>query len=420
MAAKVGRPERGGVIERVMFFALGFLAAGLIAVVAASALWRRAVRITTRRIEATLPMTAAEIEAEKDRLRAEFAVAARRLELRVESLRERAAHQAEEIAALRRKAQIAYLERDQLAEFAGELEGRDRSLIENLRSRDQVLAGAHARAGEAEALLQARTDELRAVQARLEEMRETVRALKSEISQRDARIDALEEDIARLRTERSTGLVRLAEAETRLDEEEMAHQEARRRIEVLERRLAERGTSMPADAAALAVSHLDEISRLAEAHAAATARIARLEVEAGEAEEARASLEGELKALRAAKGEGMGDNLDEAVGALEAANVELRKELERAAAERDALRQELAAAQRSLRSSRGAHTRQLNRLREQLSELAAQVVDLTARLEGAGSPIDQILAEAEKAGEAGETTLAGRIRRLREHAPETA
>ena len=51
------------------------------------AVWRRAVRLTKKRIEAATPMTMAEFRADKDQLRAEFALSTRRLEMNVEALR---------------------------------------------------------------------------------------------------------------------------------------------------------------------------------------------------------------------------------------------------------------------------------------------------------------------------------------------
>ena len=47
-------------VEKIMFFALGFLAAGLLGVALGSALWNRAVRLTRRRIEAATPVTLSE------------------------------------------------------------------------------------------------------------------------------------------------------------------------------------------------------------------------------------------------------------------------------------------------------------------------------------------------------------------------
>ncbi len=51
------------------------------------------VRITTRRYLASIPMTMVELQADKDRLRAEFAMETRRFEMRVEELQGKIASQ---------------------------------------------------------------------------------------------------------------------------------------------------------------------------------------------------------------------------------------------------------------------------------------------------------------------------------------
>jgi chromosome segregation ATPase len=73
------------VIEAVMIFALGFLAASLCGLLLLPALNARAARLARRRAEARLPLSPAEIAAERDFLRAQFAVQQRRLERRVET-----------------------------------------------------------------------------------------------------------------------------------------------------------------------------------------------------------------------------------------------------------------------------------------------------------------------------------------------
>lgn len=72
-------------IEQVMYFVLGLLVAALVTIAILPALWRRAVRLTRARLEATLPLTPGEIAAEKDQLRARFAVDLRRAEARIEA-----------------------------------------------------------------------------------------------------------------------------------------------------------------------------------------------------------------------------------------------------------------------------------------------------------------------------------------------
>lgn len=72
------------VIESLMFAALGFLGASLCALLILPALNARAERLARRRLEALYPMSIVELTAEKDHLRAEFAVRERQLERRVE------------------------------------------------------------------------------------------------------------------------------------------------------------------------------------------------------------------------------------------------------------------------------------------------------------------------------------------------
>ena len=67
-------------VETVMIFALGFLAATLIALLIVPALNARAERLARRRAEAMFPLSISELTAEKDHLRAEFAVLQRRIE----------------------------------------------------------------------------------------------------------------------------------------------------------------------------------------------------------------------------------------------------------------------------------------------------------------------------------------------------
>ncbi|MCJ2021863.1 hypothetical protein MKK84_31385 [Methylobacterium sp. E-065] len=72
-------------IEAVMIFALGFLAASLCGLLLLPPLNARAARLARRRAEARLPLSPAEIAAERDFLRAQFAVQQRRLERKAET-----------------------------------------------------------------------------------------------------------------------------------------------------------------------------------------------------------------------------------------------------------------------------------------------------------------------------------------------
>src|SRR5262245_9395873 len=84
-------------IESIMYFGIGFLFAALIGVAVIPSIQDRAARLTMRRLESSIPQSVEEIQANKDLLRAEFAMPTRRLEIGVEQLRERAANQLAEL-----------------------------------------------------------------------------------------------------------------------------------------------------------------------------------------------------------------------------------------------------------------------------------------------------------------------------------
>ena len=84
-------------IEVIMYFCIGFLSASLIAISITPLIHARAVRLTKRRLENAMPQSMAEIMADKDLQRADFAVSTRRLEITMEKLRESNATQLAEI-----------------------------------------------------------------------------------------------------------------------------------------------------------------------------------------------------------------------------------------------------------------------------------------------------------------------------------
>ena len=94
-------------IEWFMFGALGFFLGCLLGLMLAPPLWNRAVKFTTRKLEATMPMSLADIQADKDQLRAEFAIELRKVEVALEKSKEKAAR--ELIEANKRRVEIQVL-----------------------------------------------------------------------------------------------------------------------------------------------------------------------------------------------------------------------------------------------------------------------------------------------------------------------
>ena len=84
-------------IESIMYFGIGLLFATLIGVAVIPFIHARAVRLTIRRLEDSIPQSMAEIQADKDLLRAEFAMSTRRLEMSVEQLKSKTTSQLAEL-----------------------------------------------------------------------------------------------------------------------------------------------------------------------------------------------------------------------------------------------------------------------------------------------------------------------------------
>jgi hypothetical protein len=84
-------------VEPIMFMAIGFIVASLLVLGVIPLVHARAVRLTMRRLEALTPLSMAEIQADKDQLRAEFAMSTRRLEMSVEQMKAKTTNQLAEL-----------------------------------------------------------------------------------------------------------------------------------------------------------------------------------------------------------------------------------------------------------------------------------------------------------------------------------
>lgn len=132
-------------IENVMYFALGFLAAALIAIAIGPAFWRRAVRLTKRRIEAATPVTLAEFRADKDKLRAQFAIDIRKHQLKIQALREQVGAKVVALDAANTELAALRSERDEQFRAIEELQLREQELVAQVRDLERDSAALAAR-----------------------------------------------------------------------------------------------------------------------------------------------------------------------------------------------------------------------------------------------------------------------------------
>src|SRR4029077_8635454 len=127
----------GVIIESVMYFGIGFLFSALLGLLFIPAVHNRAVRLTMKRLEASTPMSITEIRADKDQLRAEFAMSTRRLEMRSEKLK---AQTTTQLVELGKKTDAVNQLRKEMAENKVTnvaLEARDRTLRDQLRASEK-------------------------------------------------------------------------------------------------------------------------------------------------------------------------------------------------------------------------------------------------------------------------------------------
>jgi chromosome segregation ATPase len=130
---------RGVMIETIMYFGIGFLVATLLGLLFIPQVHNRAVRLTMKRLEASTPLSIAEIRADRDHLRAEFAISTRRLEMTIEELKAKTSTQ---LAELGKKTDAINQLKKELAEKKVTnvaLEARTKTLRDQLRATEEEL-----------------------------------------------------------------------------------------------------------------------------------------------------------------------------------------------------------------------------------------------------------------------------------------
>lgn len=147
-------------IHAAMLVILGFLLAALLLLVFLPAYRRRIERFSTETLKRALPLTEAEIRADKDRIRAEYAIEVHKLEMKMEEAGLSAARQSVEIN--RREAKIHELELaiDAQKSFVEEHENARRVLEQAIMDR---LPKVEQRLAEARKLLVQRDREIAAL-----------------------------------------------------------------------------------------------------------------------------------------------------------------------------------------------------------------------------------------------------------------
>src|SRR5215217_2913777 len=173
-------------IEPIMFFGLGFLAASLLGLMIVPLVHNRAVRLTTRRLEAATPLSMAEIQADKDQLRAEFAMSARRLEMSVDQLKNKTTSQLAELGKKSDAINRMKLEIGEKNATIFSLEAREKAIKEQLRATEEEFT--------------AKTESLRDAEQALKDKQLELVKINAELADRSLAADSRQVELVAVRT----------------------------------------------------------------------------------------------------------------------------------------------------------------------------------------------------------------------------
>ena len=192
-------------IEIIMYVALGFATAALIAVLLGGLVWNVAIGVGRRRAQRTaITPAVSELQAERNQLRADKAMLARRVELRLDDLKKEVVEHMAEVARSRNR--IDWLG-SEIARRDAMVAERDREIA---RLRDQV-AGL-------EAELTTRTTNLHELQEEHGKGGQANATLSQQLAERDRHIERLRAEVDRLGAARSEAVSRERTVQERLKE----------------------------------------------------------------------------------------------------------------------------------------------------------------------------------------------------------
>ena len=423
-------------IEPIMYLAIGFLVSMLFGLMILPLVHNRAVRLTTKRIEAATPLSMAEIQADKDQLRAEFAMSARRLEMSVEQLRSKSTGQ---LAELGKKTDAINRMKIELGEKRAEnfaLEAREKAMKEQFRATEAEFAGKTEMLRGAEQALSDKQAELARINHELSDRSVTADSRQIELVAVRTQIEALKGRVGDAEKEFAATQARLAQERTQSETSTRELSDARERVENLSQRVTDLDRQLIVqvkEAEVLGTRVNDLETRLA----TQGKLLADREHENGQLKQASEMAERTIKELRTELAtSGAGDH-SPAIEKLRSEKAAVDERLRIVSDERAKLQRDINAIQQQAESSWTTERMENALLRERINDIAAEVAKLAIQLEGPNSAIEAMLSAeptipaktAPKAAKGaangtpaggslpeGGGTLADRIRALQSHA----
>jgi len=415
-------------IEPIMYLAIGFLVSMLFGLMIVPLVHNRAVRLTTRRLEAATPLSMAEIQADKDQLRAEFAMSARRLEMNVEQLKNKTTSQ---LAELGKKSDAINRMKIELGEKNAtifSLEAREKAVKEQLRATEEEFAAKTELLRNAEQALTDKRAELDKINHELNDRSMTADSRQVELVAVRTQIEELKGRVGDAEKEFSTTQARLAQERADSERATQELSEARSRVENLSQRVTDldRQLIVQVKEAEMLGNRVNDL----EARLATQGKLlAEREYENNQLRQASENTDRATRELREEIAAANGGK-SPIVEKLRAEKAAVEEQLRVARDERAKLQRDINAIQQQAESSWATERMENALLRERINDIAAEVAKLAMQLEGPNSAIEAMLAAepapmtpAKPANDIagapvseGGGTLAERIRALQSHA----
>jgi chromosome segregation ATPase len=418
-------------IEPIMYLAIGFLLSMLFGLMIVPLVHNRAVRLTTRRLEAATPLSMAEIQADKDQLRAEFAMSARRLEMSVEQLKNKTTSQ---LAELGKKSDAINRMKIELGEKNATIfsfEAREKAVKEQLRATEEEFSAKTEAFRHAEQALAGKQSELAKINADLSNRSMMAESRQVELMAVRAQIDELKGQVGEAEKEFTTTQARVAQERGELEKAARELAEARGRVDNLSQRVTnlDRQLIVQVKEAEMLGNRVNDL----EARLATQGKLlAERDYENNQLRQANAVAERTVKELRGEIAALSGGGRSPAIEKLQTEKAAIEEQLRIARDERAKLQRDINAIQAQAESSWATERMENALLRERINDIAAEVAKLAMQLEGPNSPIEAMLATepvippktgkpahgatADGGVPEGGGTLAERIRALQSHA----
>jgi len=417
-------------VEPIMYLAIGFLVSMLFGLMIVPLVHNRAVRLTTRRLEAATPLSMAEIQADKDQLRAEFAMSARRLEMSVDQLKHKTTSQFAELGKKSDAINRMKLELGEKNATIFSFEAREKAVKEQLRATEEEFTAKTEALRQAEKALNDKQSELAKINTALSDRSMMAESRQVELVAVRAQIDALKGRVDDAEKEFVTTQARLEQQRGESDTATRELSEARSRVENLSQRVTDldRQLIVQVKEAEMLGNRVNDLeTRLA----TQGKLLAERDYENNQLRQLNEAAERTAKELRdeiAATNGGKSPLLDK----LRTEKAAVEEQLRLARDERGKLQRDINAIQQQAESSWATERMENALLRERINDIAAEVAKLAMQLEGPNSAIEAMLAgepvipaKAARAANGittntgvseGGGTLAERIRALQSHA----